>query len=468
MSLRSEIPNEVKYALYHLLKISVERGDKFRFDAFIGLNRDLTRVVCNVSTLYYQDHPGWDWVPEGVDDYPDRLDQMEPTKNIMQKIRHYRVKDTGTVQDAEFQDGKRNVYAAIQILRNMAQLDDNAEFLSEDNLVRDMLVICFQLPMTEDTHEIMYDALEIAWRITRYWTLQAGDPVYDSLVRVLENNLHDMSFVIAGLVSLGHIGEKLKVPNPLQLPDSILEKLHGWLLTEHTELRETVMDFVYMYVTTMEGVQNLVRLGLAEKLIDAHMSFLLCDAVYVPWKSASEPPYEPQQVAATFTDSIPKLAPSIIDKLGQINDAREQSTAWSVMQPTQCFSLQNANFLQAPIVFRRNSRRRSDTGRNVASVHHSIQWLQKRREDDAGQRLCHPRIDRLSCRCCARRPNRRSTKVCHARHHASSCARRPSRPSIRALPMAHSSHAVSRGIPLKRTATWFQGVRSVVPRNPQR
>ena len=51
------MPAEQAYALNHLVKISYERGDKYRFDGFPGLAEGLTEKALEVGRLFY--HVNW-------------------------------------------------------------------------------------------------------------------------------------------------------------------------------------------------------------------------------------------------------------------------------------------------------------------------------------------------------------------------------------------------------------------------
>jgi len=53
-ALKSGIPAEQAYALHHLVKISMERGDKYRFEGFPGLAEGLIEKVLEVSSLFYK------------------------------------------------------------------------------------------------------------------------------------------------------------------------------------------------------------------------------------------------------------------------------------------------------------------------------------------------------------------------------------------------------------------------------
>jgi hypothetical protein len=66
-----------------------------------------------------------------------------------------------------------------------------------------------------------------------------------------------------------------------------------------------------------------------ESLVDVLMQFLMLGAVRVPVNQESEVKQPSSQSAPTVTaTSLPKLSPSIIEKLCQIADPKEQSSAW--------------------------------------------------------------------------------------------------------------------------------------------
>ena len=51
LALKSGIETEQHYALHHLVKISMERGDKYRFESFAGLAEALIEKVLEITSL---------------------------------------------------------------------------------------------------------------------------------------------------------------------------------------------------------------------------------------------------------------------------------------------------------------------------------------------------------------------------------------------------------------------------------
>src|ERR1700750_1121438 len=85
MALQSGIPEEEEYALHHLVKISHERGDKYKFTQFPGLADALVKKVLQVSGLFYD--ISWD-VNFDDDTFPmddETLNGLSGTSNIVAK-----------------------------------------------------------------------------------------------------------------------------------------------------------------------------------------------------------------------------------------------------------------------------------------------------------------------------------------------------------------------------------------------
>src|SRR5690349_2086751 len=91
-SLRSGIFEEQAFALYHLVKISYERGDRYKFELFPGLAEGLVEKVLEVGNLFYTvDYRiGYDEIDDtdlGL------LDGINGTSDILDVIRNLEPKD---------------------------------------------------------------------------------------------------------------------------------------------------------------------------------------------------------------------------------------------------------------------------------------------------------------------------------------------------------------------------------------
>jgi chromatin structure-remodeling complex subunit RSC9 len=329
-ALQSGVPSEVKYALHHLVKISHERGDKFRFDQFVNLADNLMQVVCSISTVYY-DHPGWEYTwKDKISIDPTILNQLNGTPDLIQKIRYFSPLPVDTLHTEAWHSKMSDVSSAALVIRNMVILEENAKFMSKMPLVRDMMTIILQLPISPDTVEVKYYALEIAEQLTRFWTMDANDSLYLSLIETVESNIYDRGMVITGLRALSRISMDLEATNRLHnTPAGLLTHIYQWLLVEDEDLRGACLDFLYQYTAVTENVQSMVKAIDTESLVDVLTQFLLLGAVRI--QANPEPEVKqplPHLAPAATALSLPKLAPSIIEKLCQIQDPKEQSSAW--------------------------------------------------------------------------------------------------------------------------------------------
>lgn len=329
-ALQSGVPAEIKYALHHLVKISFERGDKFRFDQFVNLADNLMQIVCSVSTIWY-DHPGWEysWKDQESEGLT-TLNQLIGTTQLLRKIHSFNVIKGDTLHTTDWNSKISDVSSAALVIRNMVMLEENAKYIASARLVRDMITILLQLPASADTVEVKYYALEIAEQLTRFWTVEADDSLYASLIQIVEKNLYDRGIIISGLRALSRISMDLEVTNRLQnIPASLLTHVYQWLLVEDEDLRGACTDFLYQYTAVTENVQYMVTAMDTESLVEVLMQFLTIGAVRVSFQVEPElKPQTSQSQPAAIAESLPKLAPSIVEKLCQISDPKEQSSAW--------------------------------------------------------------------------------------------------------------------------------------------
>lgn len=329
-ALQSGVPAEIKYALHHLVKISFERGDKFRFDQFVNLADNLMQIVCSVSTIWY-DHPGWEysWKDQESEGLT-TLNQLIGTTQLLRKIHSFNVIKGDTLHTTDWNSKISDVSSAALVIRNMVMLEENAKYIASARLVRDMITILLQLPASADTVEVKYYALEIAEQLTRFWTVEADDSLYASLIQIVEKNLYDRGIIISGLRALSRISMDLEVTNRLQnIPASLLTHVYQWLLVEDEDLRGACTDFLYQYTAVTENVQYMVTAMDTESLVEVLMQFLTIGAVRVSFQVEPElKPQTSQSQPTAIAESLPKLAPSIVEKLCQISDPKEQSSAW--------------------------------------------------------------------------------------------------------------------------------------------
>lgn len=255
--LRSQVPEEQDYALHHLVKISHERGDKYKFDAFPNLAEGLIEYVLGISSLFYDvkwiirysDHEHGINILDGINGTPDILQRIQCLK---------RIDPPDEMESEDFARKLTKILEAGLTIRNLALLEDNAVYLSEMPQLRDFLSIALNLPMSPGVTELKHYALEIAEQVTKYWKMDESDPLYQSLL-IQVNDGHDRGAVYTALRALSRISFNLDDINFLTgVPVSVIRRISDWILLDDEELTHACLDFLYFFTAVPENVAFLL------------------------------------------------------------------------------------------------------------------------------------------------------------------------------------------------------------------
>ena len=365
LALQSGIPEEQDYALHHLVKISHERGDKYRFDGFPGLAEALTGKLLEVSSLFYDVR--WDISHDLLDDNDkapaptdnvstarttstDYLNAIDGTPNLLQKIASHPLllhisDESNTLETESFAFAMNLINEAALALRNMVLLEENALYVSRMPLVRDVLTIVLTLPTVPAVIEIQHYALEIAEQLTKNFSLSSQDSFYTALVRYLSKT-SDRGAIITCLRALSRIAMTLETNNTLEdIPMPTLKRIaEFWLLVEDEELRNAALDFLYQFTASADNVEKLVHNVNMEALIGQLVRFLTYGAVVVDDKRDKERERERARASTSAStgqgkqtgttqqpNKPPKLSSDIVEQLNQLEEP-ERSSQWWVMR----------------------------------------------------------------------------------------------------------------------------------------
>ncbi|KAL5614852.1 hypothetical protein BROUX41_004934 [Berkeleyomyces rouxiae] len=273
-SLRSGLKEEQTYALNHLVKISYERGDKYKFESFPGLVEGLVQKALEVASYFY--HVNWNinWTVDPTNPDIGALDGLHSCPDILHRISRLIPKAVqDELQPAEFADGLTLSNEALLTLRNMVTLPENAHYLSEFAPARDLLCIILNLPNLESVIELKHAALDIAEQITPFLVLESTDPLYISLLGQMDSN--DRGVILSSLRALGRISMNLEAANTLKnVPVEILERIYQYVLLGDEELIDAGLDFLYQYTAVVSNVEKLVNGDFTIQLI-TYLVFLL-------------------------------------------------------------------------------------------------------------------------------------------------------------------------------------------------
>lgn len=322
--LRSHVAEEEDYALHHLVKISHERGDKYKFDAFPNLAEGLIEYVLGVSSLFYD--VSWEISYSEDDPRINVLDGIKSTPDILQRIQClHRIDTPDDMESDEFSRKLTKLLEAGLTIRNLALLEDNAIYLSEMPQFRDFLSIALNLPNDPIVTEMKHYALDIAEQVTKYWRMDQSDPLYQSLLTQV-NDGHDRGAILTALRAISRISMNLNDTNLLNgVPLSVIKRICEWALLDDEDLMSACLDFLYQFTAVPENVGYLLtnanELGMPSFL--TQLTRLL--QYHAQTTYAKSPATEP--IPSTAATEIPKVPTELLDQCLKFEEP-ERSNHW--------------------------------------------------------------------------------------------------------------------------------------------
>ncbi len=270
-ALRSGIPDEQDYALHHLVKISMERGDKYKFESFPGLAEALIDKVLEVGSLFYE--VNWEVSYAIITDDAAKhnssvINALGGTPDILQKIASLQKRDIDdNIQTEAFCDKMLQLNEAALTLRNMVMLEENARYLSELMPLQDFLTIALNLPEMQCLVELKHYALDIAEQLTKYLHMDETDPLYQSLLAQLTSS--DRGVILTALRAISRISMNLEENNLLTgVPVAAIQNIIDWTLLNDEDLVHACLDFLYQYTAVVENVDFLISHVQVEPLVN--------------------------------------------------------------------------------------------------------------------------------------------------------------------------------------------------------
>ncbi|ROV87066.1 hypothetical protein VSDG_10142 [Cytospora chrysosperma] len=258
-ALRSGIPKEQAFALHHLLKISFERGDRYKFDGFPGLAEGLVEVALKVGSLFWDVNFRVSYDPELDGEDIEELDGINGTADILDRIEQLNRHPTHDhIQPADFADRMILVTEATLAIRNMLMLPENSKTMAEFPALKDLLCIILHLPSGESSVELKHIALDIAEQLTPCLVMDPDDPLYRTLLAQLKSV--DRGQILTALRAVGRISMTLDETNKLgDVPLDILEAIIDWLMLNDDELLDACLDFLYQYTAVVSNIETLLK-----------------------------------------------------------------------------------------------------------------------------------------------------------------------------------------------------------------
>jgi chromatin structure-remodeling complex subunit RSC9 len=350
LALRSGVATEQEWALHHLVKISNERGDKFRLADFPNLTEALIDKVLEITPLFY-DAPQWEVSYLNTSGFlgPHQLDGINGTANLLDKLS--KLTPSQSFQDdlypQEFSHKLERINEAALILRNMVMLLENADYLSRRAVMKDVIAIVLQLPKIPITIEIKNYALEIAEQLMQFFVLSSSDPLYIALVAQFESD--DRGTIVTALQALARIGLNYETTNRLEnIPASALQHISDWLLIDDEQLRGACLDFLYQFTAVTDNVEYLLQAVDMNALIGHMVRLLMFRAKFEDYSER----VRTQSAPVSIPRGPPKLSSTIIAQFAKEAEP-ERSAHWYIS--LRQFSSTQLTRLQAPYVLCRRA-----------------------------------------------------------------------------------------------------------------
>ncbi|KAJ5225802.1 hypothetical protein N7468_007027 [Penicillium chermesinum] len=262
--LQSGIPDEVDFALYHLVQISNQRWDKFKFEGFPLLAETLMQKALEITHLCTGVRWEFEYDPRRLTDRVNVLNSLHGTRDLLDKLRKIPVNlPTDSLETEEFNHALRNIKEATLVVRNMVLLRENAFYVSQyaSGLLRDFLVILINVPNQPRLNELKNDALDIAEEVTKYMRTDAEDPFWISLVNCIDSP--DRSHVMKALWALTHFSTELNVGDGNRAMESLskptLQQMYyHTLLDLDKDILSGALDFWYQYTLNPDNIETLM------------------------------------------------------------------------------------------------------------------------------------------------------------------------------------------------------------------
>jgi chromatin structure-remodeling complex subunit RSC9 len=321
--LRSGLPSEQAFALSHLVKISFERGDKFKFEGFLGLAEGLIEKALEVGNLFYDIN--WEVGYFGSDEQPSDvavLDGLNGTHDILERIEKLPPKIIlDYMQPAEFGDCLVRITEAVLTIRNMVMLQENAVYMADVYALKDLLCIVLHLPNLEMLVELKHFALDIAEQLTPWLNLGSEDPLYRTLLSQLSST--DRGTILTALRAISRISMNLTATNKLQgVPPEALQNIMNWLLLNDEELMDACLDFLYQYTAVVPNVESLLKSVDMERVVPHLVRLLAHGAKRVKEDYVLEP-----ERKMPASEEVAILPQDLQDKLAN-TDEPQRSYHW--------------------------------------------------------------------------------------------------------------------------------------------
>jgi chromatin structure-remodeling complex subunit RSC9 len=323
LALQSGIMEEEQYALHHLVKISHERGEKFRFDQFPGLADALVKKILSVTSLFYD--IDWDvmYDEEFFAGDDETLNGLDGTPDIVPRLKsRIPVVFDDTILDSAFLSRLNRMTEAALITRNMCLQEENALYMSRLPLVQDLIAVVLHMPDHASIMELRQYVLDIAEQVLKYIDVGTQDALYQGLLHQISGP--DRGAIVTALKTISRIAMTHQAPKRLDdIPIRVLKRAQDLLLVEDEELRSACLDFFMQYTSFSDNVENLLK-SLDTEALGRQLSRLV---LFNAKEHSEARPSKPAEIDNSMPPPVPRLSRSLVEGLLKMEEP-ERSSEW--------------------------------------------------------------------------------------------------------------------------------------------
>ncbi|KAI5306683.1 vesicular-fusion protein S17, partial [Ascosphaera pollenicola] len=331
--LESGIPTEVEFALHHLVIISDERGDKFRFCDFPGLADSLLEAAWEITYLVHGVSFEISYDPISPDDSRiNVIDGCYGTPDLVARIiaLPLDMKSDG-LEPVGLGRYSRMVSEAALVIHNMCTLEENAIWLADMAAFKDWVVYLLNMPEVarEKYVEIVNNALETAEMVAPFWVFEKEDGFVPGLLECLKSG--DRTHLVLALRVFVCWGmdrpdaRKEMCLDEYMTSEMLTSLCNTLLLEQDRELLSTVLDFLYQYTSVPANVAHIIALldsSLPISLIPRLTNLLLFEA-----EPLLDERIDQEEIHVPPPNDIPDIPPTLHAEICRLPEP-DRCSAW--------------------------------------------------------------------------------------------------------------------------------------------
>ena len=238
--------------------MSYERGEKYKLDTFPGLAEGLIYKIIEAASLFQDVQWRVSFDEEELLHEDHVLNGVSGTSDILEQIAGLSLNDhLDDMESEDYLNKLQQCTEAALVLRNLVMLRDNALYLANLWITRDMLIIILTLPTLPSTTEIKNNILEICEELTKFYPFDENDPLYLTLLGQLQSN--DRGILIPAMRSVSRFSRDTEHPGaPKRVPIPLLQQVCDYMLLDDEDLVYASVDFLYLFTCEVDNIQTLV------------------------------------------------------------------------------------------------------------------------------------------------------------------------------------------------------------------